>query len=191
MKNVLVGILLLLLYFTACKTTKPVSKGSSEKAGQSASVTDSRPVDFDFSEPSTFLLGIITTGQLAREPYSAWSVKGFDDYQFNSESINRLLEFNNESLTIKIVMGTWCPDSRREVPRFLRVLNIWQFPTSKVTILGVDREKRCPIGDFDQLKIERVPTFILYKNNIEVGRIIETPKTSLEQDIVNILTKKE
>ena len=41
------------------------------------------------------------------------------------------------------------------------------------------------------LGIQRVPTFIIYKNNIESGRIIETPKTSLEQDLVNILTGNE
>jgi len=79
-----------------------------------------------------------------------------------------LLEINKDDITIKIVMGTWCPDSRREVPRFMRVLNIWQFPSEKLTVLGVDNTKLCPIGDFDKLDIQRVPTFILYKNNIEV-----------------------
>jgi hypothetical protein len=41
------------------------------------------------------------------------------------------------------------------------------------------------------LDIKRVPTFIIYKNNIETGRIIENPTTSLEQDMVNILTGME
>jgi hypothetical protein len=62
------------------------------------------------------------------EPYSTWFLKGYDDYQFNSEAINRLLDVNKDSLNIKIVMGTWCPDSRREVPRFVRILDIWKFP---------------------------------------------------------------
>ncbi len=38
--------------------------------------------------------------------------------------------------------------------------------------------------------IERLPVFILYENNIESGRIIENPLTSLEQDIINILMKE-
>ena len=43
------------------------------------------------------------------------------------------------------------------------------------------------LAEYDQLEIQRVPTFIIYKNNIEAGRIIENPVTSLEQDMVNIL----
>ena len=191
MKNLFISVFLLLVCFSSCKTIKPVAKGGSGTIEKSETAQDPHSKEFDFSEQSTWLIGIITYGQLAREPYSAWSVKGFDDYQFNSDAVNQLLEINNDNLSIKIVMGTWCSDSRREVPRFMRILNIWQFPSTRLTIYGVDKEKQCPVGDFDKFKIERVPTFILYKNNVEVGRIIETPKTSLEQDMVNILTKKE
>jgi hypothetical protein len=55
----------------------------------------------------------------------------------------------------------------------------------------VDNAKLSPVGEYDKLDIQRVPTFIIYKNNIEVGRIIENPVTSLEQDMINILTRNE
>ena len=84
-------------------------------------------------------------------------------------------------------MGTWCPDSRREVPRFMKILDAWNFSPGMLTFIGVDNGKLSPIGEYDQLEIQRVPTFIIYKNNIEAGRIIENPVTSLEQDMVNIL----
>jgi hypothetical protein len=70
----------------------------------------------------------------------------------------------------------------------MKVMSIWQFPVSKITFIGVDNEKRSPVGEYVSLGIVRVPTFIVYKNNIEAGRIIENPATSLEQDIVNILS---
>ena len=85
-------------------------------------------------------------------------------------------------------MGIWCPDSRREVPRFMKVIDAWKFPAAKLTFIGVDDAKQSPVGEYVKLDIQRVPTFILYKNNIEAGRIIENPSTSLEQDMVNILT---
>jgi thiol-disulfide isomerase/thioredoxin len=85
-------------------------------------------------------------------------------------------------------MGTWCPDSRREVPRFMRVLTVIGFPADKAELIGVDNSKIAPVENYASLDIKRVPTFIVYKNNIEVGRIIENPATSLEQDMVNILT---
>ena len=93
--------------------------------------------------------------------------------------------------TIKIVMGTWCPDSRREVPRFMRILNAIDFPVDRVQFIGVDNAKKSPVENYESLDIIRVPTFIIYKNNIEKGRIIENPTTSLEQDMVNILTRNE
>jgi hypothetical protein len=70
----------------------------------------------------------------------------------------------------------------------MRILNAWQFPADKVTFIGVDDAKLSPVGEYTGLNIQRVPTIILYKNNIEAGRIIENPATSLEQDMVNILT---
>jgi hypothetical protein len=70
----------------------------------------------------------------------------------------------------------------------MKVLDAWQFPDAKVTFIGVDDAKQSPVGEYVNLDIKRVPTFIIYKNNIEAGRIIENPTTSLEQDMVNILT---
>jgi hypothetical protein len=60
-----------------------------------------------------------------------------------------------------------------------------------VNFIGVDNSKLSPVAEYDSLHIERVPTFIIYKNNIEAGRIIENPVTSLEQDILDILTGKK
>lgn len=145
----------------------------------------------NFSDQSTWLLGYFTYGQMTREPHSAWFMKGFDEYQLNTAPLEKLLEIPKDDLTIKIVMGSWCPDSRREVPRFMRILDKWQFPIAKVTFIGVDNAKLSPVGEYTTLGIERVPTFIVYKNNMEAGRIIENPKTSLEQDMVNILTSNE
>jgi len=144
-----------------------------------------------FSEQSTWVLGYFNRSQITRQPHSEWFTKRYDDYQINTESVNRLLDISQEGITIKIVMGTWCPDSRKQVPAFLRLLDIWNFPETSLTFIGVDDAKQSPVGEYEKLDIQRVPTFIFYKNNIETGRIIENPVTSLEQDMVNILTGKE
>jgi thiol-disulfide isomerase/thioredoxin len=105
--------------------------------------------------------------------------------------MEKLTLLDKNDLTIQIVMGTWCPDSRREVPRFMRVLYQLKFPSENVTFIGVDNSKVAPIGDFDKFNIQRVPTFIFLKNKVEAGRIIENPVTSLEQDMLNILNRNE
>ena len=188
-KNLLLVTLIILS--VSCKTIKPVAEKGTGVAPNSPSASIAPDAAINFSDPGTWLLGYFNPVKLTGEPYSSWYIKGYDDYQLNTEAVNNLFDINKEGLMIKIVMGTWCPDSRREVPRFMRILDIWQFPAGKVTFIGVDNEKHSPVDDFDKLDIQRVPTFIIYKNNIEAGRIIENPATSLEQDMVNILKRNE
>jgi thiol-disulfide isomerase/thioredoxin len=176
---------------SGCKTLKPAAQSTSVMKITEPAANENNPVTVNYSEQITWVLGYFTPDRLTRAPHAEWYLKGKDSYVSGSEAVNKLLDINKDALTIKIVMGTWCPDSRREVPRFMRVMDIWQFPYSKITFIGVDDAKLSPVGEYEGLDIQRVPTFIIYKNNIEAGRIIENPKTSLEQDIVDILTRNE
>jgi thiol-disulfide isomerase/thioredoxin len=188
MKKCCFPFFVLLVLFTGCKTTKPAASDKPGLTTQPAPVTEAAPKTIDFHDQTTWILGYFNPGQLTHYPYSTWYLTGFDDYQLNTDALNKLLEINTDEITMKVVMGIWCPDSRREVPRFMRVLDTWKFPVAKVTFIGVDDAKQSPVGEYAGLDIKRVPTFIIYKNNNEAGRIIENPATSLEQDLVNILT---
>lgn len=183
-------LLSFMINYGSCKTIKPFAAKSPEVTNSQELVVETAPPSIDFSDQSTWLLGYFSKERLVSEPYSSWYITGYDEYLINSEAVNKLTDLSKDGITIKIVMGTWCPDSRREVPRFMRILDIWQFPMANVTFIGVDNAKLSPVGEYEKLDIQRVPTFILYKNNIEAGRIIENPVTSLEQDIVNILKKE-
>ncbi len=191
MKRLLSFLVLSGFLLNACRTITPVAQTNPESNNPKLPAAESMQPSVNYSEQSSWLLGYFNPAMLTGSAHSAWYIKGKDDYQPNSESLNKLLDISKDQLTIKIVMGTWCPDSRREVPRFMRVMDIWQFPYAKITFIGVDNAKLSPVGEYDKLDIQRVPTFIIYKNNIEAGRIIENPLTSLEQDIVNILTRNE
>jgi len=37
------------------------------------------------------------------------------------------------------------------------------------------------------LKVERVPTFIFFRDGREIGRIVENPKTGMVEDFMEIL----
>ncbi|OFY76336.1 MAG: hypothetical protein A2V46_12425 [Bacteroidetes bacterium RBG_19FT_COMBO_42_7] len=186
MKKCLSAIIFFTLIFTSCRTTRLASESRS-----SVEQLAENPSQVNFMEQSTWLLGYINPVQFSQSPHSEWYLKGYDAYQPVQEVVSKLAGINKENLSIQIVMGTWCPDSRREVPRFMKILDIWGFPAGKVTYIGVDNTKLAPIGDYDKLGIERVPTFIILENKVETGRIIENPVTSLEQDMLNILTRNE
>ena len=187
MKKILIPVLFLFILFS-CRTTKIAKEVQTVPQTVVSEATAQTPVpSVNFSDPSTFVLGYFDVSKLRNEPYSVWFTKGFIEYTYNEAVVQKLREINTDNLKIKIVMGTWCPDSRREVPRFMKVLDGWDFPAGNVQFIGVDDFKKSPVGEYEQLGILRVPTFIIYKNNIESGRIIENPTTSLEQDILNIL----
>jgi hypothetical protein len=179
-------LFIFVVLLAGCKSTKPLAKDQ-EPATQAAS-KETAPAEINFHDQTTWILGYFKPEQLTHYPYSTWYLKGYDDYQPDTNAMNNLMDINKNDVSIKVVMGIWCPDSRREVPRFMRVIDTWHFPVEKVTFIGVDDAKQSPVGEYTSLNIVRVPTFIIFKNNIEAGRIIENPVTSLEQDLVNILT---
>jgi hypothetical protein len=96
-----------------------------------------------------------------------------------------------KKIKIKVVMGTWCGDSKDWVPRFYKVIDKVGFDESKLTLICVDHTKKAPVTELSKLKIQKVPTFIVYKKRREIGRIVETPSDLIEKDILKILTGKD
>jgi thiol-disulfide isomerase/thioredoxin len=162
--------------------------GNAALAGKPEDADEAAAHVWDFRDATTWLLGDITPAMFNNLPHSEWYHKGYVQYQPDMVIMAELMEQEKDDLTITIVLGTWCPDSRREVPRFMKIIDLWGFPKEKIRFIGTDIDKAAPLEDFSLLTIERVPTFIFFKNNVETGRIIEVPVTSLEQDTRNILT---
>ncbi len=92
-----------------------------------------------------------------------------------------------DPIRIEVFFGTWCSDSKREVPRFFQIIDEIQNPAFSYELFGLDRSKRDKEGRAEKYHIERVPTFIFLKNGMEIGRIVETPKVDLETDWANLL----
>jgi hypothetical protein len=96
------------------------------------------------------------------------------------------------NFTVEVFIGTWCSDSRREVPAFLKILKTGDLHKKmNVQMWAVDRSKNLDNGLARKRNIQRVPTFVFYSENTEIGRIIEYPENLLEQDIFNILNIKQ
>ena len=132
------------------------------------------------------LVGLSNRGGLQQDPFSVWFNKEYGAYALNKEAV-QVIKNDSENLSIMLFMGTWCGDSRREVPRIYRILDAVDFDESRLTLINMDREKNSPNGEETGLNIHHVPTLILYKNSSEIGRVIESPIQSLEEDMAAIL----
>ncbi|MFH1525124.1 MAG: thioredoxin [Bacteroidota bacterium] len=144
---------------------------------------------FDEKSGKEILTGYCNREAFTDSLYSKWFDDEYNLYSVDTASIDLVVE-NLRHTEIKIVLGTWCSDSRREVPRIYKILDSVDYPKDKVTLISVDRKKLGLEDEVSGLNIELVPTIILYQNEIEIGRIIESPEISLEEDIVNILISK-
>ena len=92
-----------------------------------------------------------------------------------------------DSVHVKIFLATWCPDSRKHVPTMLRLMDAKEFPLFTREIVGVDYDKKDPEGRSGEHNITHVPTFIVYHEGEEIGRIIEHPEHSIARDFLGIL----
>ncbi len=143
----------------------------------------------DILTQEPMLLGYCNRQAFKDTSFSWWFNSVYDMYEVDSVTAQKMAGMLG-NLNITVVMGTWCSDSRREVPRFFRILDSMKFPQEKVTIITVGRNLKGMGSETDSLDIESVPTFIFYKNGKEIGRIVESPKVSLEKDMLKILYKK-
>jgi len=111
--------------------------------------------------------------------------------EFNSFTPNNaaadIVKKHRKQLTFKIVMGFWCEDSHIWVPRFLKIMDSYGISDDQYKIFGVDEDKKAGFEGFMALNIVNVPTFIVYFDKKEMGRIVEQPDGDLENHLLRIL----
>ena len=139
------------------------------------------------------LLGHCSRSCLRQKPFGEWFDKNYDEYKVDETQIPELKKLLRNK-NIAIFMGTWCGDSRREVPRVLKILDAAGVKEKQVNIVMLSSEdgkyKQSPQHEERDKNIFRVPTIIVSEGKKEMGRIIEFPKLSLEKDLLQILQQK-
>ncbi len=135
------------------------------------------------------LVGKCTREGLEEGKFGDIFKEGYDAYTPDSRIIQKLREklSNNDSIHFMVIFGVWCSDSQREVPRFFKVMDESGVDKDKIDIYAVNRRKQGVTVDLSKYDVNYVPLFIVYENNVEKGRIIESPEDSIEQDILNFI----
>ncbi len=136
------------------------------------------------------LLGRCSIDVFLKQPYNSWFMSNHQNYKVDSLAIIELKHLLRRK-KIDLFMGTWCGDSKREVPIMIKILQAAGFDTSMLSIVCVsnqtDQYKKSPEGEETGKNIQRVPTLIIYHKRKELGRIIESPVVSIEKDLISIL----
>lgn len=92
---------------------------------------------------------------------------------------------------VEVFLGTWCGDSRREVPRLWKAIDAAGGTVPfRIHYVGVDHAKKEPAAEIAKQGVRYLPTFIVRRDGKEVGRIVETSPNGIESDLLALLTGK-
>ena len=114
--------------------------------------------------------------------YSVFKI-GYDNYV-----PSKLSSLKYDDINIIVFFGTWCHDSKRELPKALKIFNEIGINNENIELIAVGLDKKEPQGRATKLNLMHTPTIIFFRESKEIGRIIEKPVRSLEEDIKSIIS---
>jgi len=143
--------------------------------------------------PPPVVLGEIDWPQL--ETIDGW----FEEYQAArpDQQVIAQLGAAVESYEIVTVLGSWCHDSQREVPRLVRVLDELDAPVFDHRMIGVDRTRRIDDAELAvdagvERTVDRVATIVVFDGDgRELGRVVETAEKPIEELLLEFIAPAE
>jgi thiol-disulfide isomerase/thioredoxin len=123
--------------------------------------------------------------------YEPWKPLFVEPYVLDAAAVASI-RANADGIAVLLIIATWCPDSKRELPRFFAIMDEVSIRESQLTMVGVDRTKKDSEGLTERWGVTRVPTFVFLRNGQEVGRVVErTPAgATLEGEFARALAPK-
>jgi hypothetical protein len=131
--------------------------------------TTAQPVRLDYevkdNNGQLVLLGKGTRARMTQAPYATWFNRNYSDYKIDTATADALKPLLKGKQFL-IFMGTWCGDSRREVPRMYKLLDYCGVPASHIQLVHVSNHdsayKQSPTHEESGLNIHRVPDLLVY-----------------------------
>ena len=156
MKTLLLSVTLFVSLFTSAQTQYEVSNDGGDK----------------------ILKGLITRDLISSDTSFKWYAQNLAGYKPN-EGAAKALKQKSTELQLIVFGGTWCSDTKYILPKLFALTDAASFPQDRVTLIGVDRNKKTLSHLSEALNVINVPTIIVMKEGKEVGRVVEYGKTGV------------
>lgn len=135
------------------------------------------------------LQGVISRKAIESDTTFKWFP---NNYKYALANVNAVDVFKKNKSNFKMIVfgGTWCEDTQNLLPLFYKLVEQSKYPKRKITLVGVDRDKKSGDSLSTQYKITNVPTFIVVKNDgTEVGRVVEYGKgNGIDNELAEIVS---
>ena len=127
----------------------------------------SRDVDGD-----KIIKGFITQKDLATDSAFQWFANNQKSFTPQASAVEAF-KSAKDSIHILAFGGTWCDDTKNILPKFFALTDAAGFPQDRITMMGVDLNKKTVNHLSEAFNVTLVPTFIVLKNGKEIGRVVE------------------
>ncbi|MFO7880573.1 MAG: TlpA family protein disulfide reductase [Bacteroidota bacterium] len=152
-----------------------------------SAMTQENKVVFDSSANQNILIGECSWSGFEQEEFAQWFDAEYHAYHPDDSVMRRLAELlDGRKLDLMVYQATWCPDSRRELPRLKKITDGLKSDVY-TEIYSLNRAKRLEKNALPNDDVDFVPTIVIRLDGVEKGRIIESPDYSLEADILEYL----
>lgn len=135
------------------------------------------------------LKGILSTELLSTDSSFKWMHSNINWYKPNADCVANLTAVK-DTVQLLVFVGTWCEDSQIVFPQLLKMLAQVGFNNKRLTIVGVDRNKKTLGALSEALQITKAPTILVMKAGKEIGRVEEFGKSGMyDKDLAEVLLK--
>jgi thiol-disulfide isomerase/thioredoxin len=121
---------------------------------------------------SKILKGFIAKKELATDTAFAWFVQGQKSFTPNADVVKQYTAAK-DSISFVVFGGTWCEDTKHLLPNFMATADAAGIAADRLTLIGVDRNKKTLFNLSEAFNVTLVPTIIVMKNGREIGRVVE------------------
>lgn len=184
--------ILLLAFITSCGNSTDSANATDPENTTTPETTINETTEENSTdtEQQEMLLGEFSKEDLQKGTYANWFNRNYEKFEPSKEALETIKN-NISDYEIIAFMGTWCADSKREVPKMYKILDEAGYDLSNLTMIGADRNKNTPEKAEQEWNVTMVPTFIFLKDGKEVNRFVEYPVETIEKDIAKIVSGEE
>lgn len=144
----------------------------------------------DYVDGGKILKGVISRDILVSDSSFKWYSQNLKPYPAGKETATTFAK-QKDSIQLVIFFGTWCEDSHVILPKLFPFFDAAGFSDDRITLIGVDRNKKTISHLTDAFNIINVPTVIVMKEGKEIDRVVEYGRYGMvEKELAEIVDKK-
>lgn len=144
----------------------------------------------DWVDGGKILKGIISRDVLTNDSSFKWYAQNLKPYPAEKAPAISFGK-HKDSIQLVIFLGTWCEDSHIIIPKLFPFLDASGFSNERITLVGVDRNKKTISHLAEAFDVINVPTIIVMKQGKELGRVVEYGRYGMvEKDLAEIVERK-